>query len=173
MTYPQYTTTPLEERHPLTFSPSSSPSNTPYWLLTPLTGQIKRSSDECDATKKLLLASDSQIRQLEEAVTWGKKSVEESVTIRSGLEKTMAEKVLAAKKDREEVDALRKELQDAESQRRRDGDEVVRLTHLLTDATAAKASGDKTIADLEVQTKRLREDAERGRRYTHPLNGHA
>ena len=138
---------------------------TPFWPLC--TGQCKRSSDECVATKKLLLDSDSKVRQLEEDVSWGKRSLEEITTIKTGLEKTIAEKVLAAKKAREEVDTLRKELQDVESLRRRDGDELVRLTHLLTDATAAKTSGDKTIADLEVQTKRLREDVERGRRYTH------
>ena len=106
-------------------------------------------------------------------MTWSKKSVEDAVTIKIGLEKAMAERVLAAKKDREEIETLRKDLQDAESQRRRDGDETVRLTHLLTDATAAKSSGDKTMAELEVQIKRLREDVERGRRYhtvSHTLN---
>ena len=132
-----------------------------------MTGQIKRSNEDCDTTKKLLLAAESQVRQLEESVTWSKKSVEEAVATRIGLEKAMAEKVLAAKKDREEMETLRKDLQDAESQRRRDGDETVRLTHLLTDATTAKNSGDKAILELEVQIKRLREDVERGRRYPH------
>ena len=115
---------------------------------------IKRINDDMEDTKKLLLEADLKVRL-------GRDESDRLLKHTTHLEKLHTECASTMKKDREEIDKLRKSLMEIESQSRRDGDELIRVNYALTDMTTAKNALSKQVIDMEIQLKKSREESER------------
>ncbi len=124
---------------------------------------------ELEGARRQFLEGELIARSGREECLRQQKVLDEVTAARYAAEKAVAEVGAVAKRDREEVDRLRKECAEMDSQRRRDGDEITRLGHLLMDSTAAKGAAVRGAADLEGLVKRQREELEGQRRLVDEL----
>ena len=118
-----------------------------------LQAQVKGEREEVAAVKRQLIEAESQARKDKDEIERLTKLLAEATTAKTAAEQSLADLTAQSKVHKGEIEKQGRQLIEAESQARKDKDEIERLKKLLADATAAKTAADKEIVTLTAQSK--------------------